>query len=98
MAVLGKGETGRSLCRKGLVDSPEPGRDHRRFGYLVNGHVVFYTYVSHGSGKDLNAKLICHMARQCHLSREQFIALVKCTLSKEAYRQILIDKGIIPGP
>jgi hypothetical protein len=38
------------------------------------------------------------MARQCHLRRQQFVALAKCQMSAEAYRQILIDKGIIPAP
>jgi hypothetical protein len=96
--VVGKAEAVRSLCRKSFVDSPEPGKDHRRLGYMWEGRIIFYTYVSHGSGKDIGDDLISDMARQCHLRRQQFVALAKCWMSAEKYRQILIDKGIIPAP
>jgi hypothetical protein len=53
--------------------------------------------VSHGGSKDLSDFLLGEMAKDCHLSKPQFFALVKCRMSKEEYRQILIDKGIIKG-
>jgi hypothetical protein len=94
--VAGKEDTVRSFKRKGYVELP--GYSHRRLGYVVNGEIRFRTWVSHGGSDDLSDNQISSMAAECHLSRKQFIAFAKCQMTAEAYRQILIDKGIIPAP
>jgi hypothetical protein len=94
--VAGKKDTTRSMCRKGFTEIS--GGDHMVYEYMFDGDPVSRTKVSHGGGKDLSNDLISDMAKECHLSRKQFIAFAKCEMSAEAYRQILIDKGIIPGP
>jgi hypothetical protein len=96
MAVVAKRLAVSSMLRKGF--SRAIGDDHQRFEYIVDEEAISRTFVSHGGGKDLDDKLLGDMARQCHLSRKQFIAFAKCEMTAEAYRQILIDKGIIPGP
>jgi predicted RNA binding protein YcfA (HicA-like mRNA interferase family) len=46
------------------------------------------TRTSH-SGKDLNSYLLNSMAKQCHLSKSEFLNLVDCPLSRTQY-----EKGI----
>jgi hypothetical protein len=96
MAVR-KNEAVSSLCRKGYAGSHRRGKDHLYLDYLVDGVPAFFTFVSHGGPKDLSDKRISDMAKECHLSNQQFKDLAKCKMSKEQYRQILIDKGIIKG-
>lgn len=48
------------------------------------------TLMSHGSRpKDLSDGRIAQMARQCHLSKQQFLALIECTLTRESYERHL---------
>lgn len=54
------------------------------------------TMTSHGnSGADIDNQLIAAMARQCEVSRANFERLINCSLSQEAYENLLIDRGII---
>lgn len=54
------------------------------------------TTTAHGnSGADIDNQLIAAMARQCEISRVNFERLIDCSLSQEAYENLLIDKGII---
>ena len=54
------------------------------------------TMTSHGnSGADIGHRLIAEMARQCKISRVDFGRLIDCSLSQEAYENLLIDRGII---
>jgi hypothetical protein len=85
------------MCRKGFAEG-RGGRAHRYFEYIFNGEAVFSTFVSHGGSKDLNDYLLGMMAKDCHLSRKEFIAFARCEMSADDYRAILIRKGIIPGP
>jgi hypothetical protein len=96
--VTGKKEAVRAMLRKNFSEDPVPGRDHRKFCYVVDGEIIFKTKVSHGGSDDLDDYLLGEMAKQCHLDNaRQFFDFVKCRISKEQYRQILIDKGIIKG-
>ena len=52
------------------------------------------TKISHGSS-DIREDLIRVMAFQCALSKSEFIDLVKCPLSEEAYKEILEKKGFL---
>ena len=52
--------------------------------------------ISHGmGGSSLSAKLIGNMARQLHLTKKQFLALIDCPLDEEGYRAILDELGVI---
>jgi hypothetical protein len=54
--------------------------------------------IRHDCRSQLSDNQISSMAAECHLSRKQFLSFARCEMSAETYRQILIDKGIIPGP
>ena len=46
--------------------------------------------MSHGMmGHSLSAKLIGDMARQLRLTKQQFLALIDCTLDEEGYSELL---------
>lgn len=49
--------------------------------------------VSRSSKGEVGPSLIADMARQCRLSRAEFIALVDCSLTAAEYRQRLLDEG-----
>ena len=55
------------------------------------------TMTSHGnSGADIDDHLIAKMAWQCgKIGRVNFERLIDCSLSQEAYENLLIDRGII---
>lgn len=81
-----------SLLRKGFerVDT-----HHKVFYYVYNGvRQNVHTYISH-SAKEVDGFLIGHMSNQMHLTKDQFLEFVKCTLLKEQYEEILISKGLI---
>jgi hypothetical protein len=86
------------MCRKGYGPSLKRGKAHRFFDYCVDGEPAVRTCVSHGGSKDLDDNLIFQMSKECHLKKGEFIDFATCRMSAEKYRQILIDKGIIPGP
>jgi hypothetical protein len=94
--VATKNETVRSCIRKGFNFTKE-GTDHIWFEYVVNGKRIALTCVSHGPDEDLTPYLLRKMGKDCHLSRQQFIAFAKCYMTEKQYRQILVDKGIIKG-
>ncbi len=51
--------------------------------------------VSHGMGNStIGSKLISDMARQLHLTKSQFLALIDCTLDEAGYREILTTQGL----
>jgi len=53
------------------------------------------TKMSHGIlGSTLSADLISKMARQLHLTKDQFLDLIDCTLSEEDYRTILHEQNM----
>lgn len=53
------------------------------------------TRTSHGS-KTISDPLLAQMARQCRLSKAQFIDLIDCPLSRESYEQILYGQDTPP--
>lgn len=57
-----------------------------------------YTKVSH-AGKDIGAPLISRMAKQCKLSKADFLDLVDCPLDLAGYVAKLQQGGFIsPAP
>jgi len=53
------------------------------------------THTSHGAKGPVNDFLIAQMARQCKLQKLQFVDLVNCPLSREAYEDILREQKYI---
>ena len=80
-----------ALCKKGF--QRETDGDHIR--YVLSGTDV-KTKVSHGAmGDTIGANLISRMARQLHLTKKQFLALIDCPLNEDGYRAILEELGMI---
>ncbi|HEY0025539.1 MAG TPA: type II toxin-antitoxin system HicA family toxin [Longimicrobium sp.] len=72
-----------ALRRKGFrqVDT-----HHRYFVYHTRSGLKsrIRTKTSHG-GRDLDASLLAQMAKQCGVSRNEFLDLVDCPLDQQAY-------------
>ena len=92
------------------MSSTRKGRDidaalrSKGFSRDVSGDHYYYrfgdtrvrTKISHGMmGSSLGAKLIGDMARQLHLTKKQFLALIDCPLGEDGYRAILEEHGMI---
>jgi hypothetical protein len=57
--------------------------------YYFFGDSNISTKISHGMlGSSLDAGLISKMARQLHLTKDQFLELIDCTLDEEEFRAI----------
>ena len=90
-----KSEVESSLLKKGF-HATHAGSDHNWFIYVsTNGKKAIgaRTKTSHGRGFDLDDYLLSQMARQVSLTKKQFLELVDCPLSREAYEQILKAAG-----
>ena len=73
----------------------ETGDTKHHHAWLVhNGVTVVRTKRSHGNSKFIPEDLI---RKQLHVSKDQFAGLQSCTVSKDDYIQILIEKRVI-GP
>ena len=78
-----------ALCKKGF--RLETDGDH--VCYFLRGSNV-KTKVSHGAmGDTIGTNLISRMARQLHLTKQQFLNLIDCPLDEENYRSILRRAG-----
>ncbi|MGK5082981.1 hypothetical protein WDW37_06720 [Bdellovibrionota bacterium FG-1] len=56
------------------------------------------TKTSHGGKADLDDYLLGAMAKQCSLTKPQFLELVDCTLTRDAYERVLEEKDPRNGP
>lgn len=95
MGTRKRTEVERVLQQKGFAVH---GGDHERFQYtsLEGKKTPIWTKVSRGSGhKDIATPNLSKMAKQCHLTNEQFDDLLDCPLSREKYEFILLEKEII---
>lgn len=52
-----------------------------------------FTKTSHGRGIDIDDHLLSQMARQCGLTRQEFVRLTECPLSREEYEAILRSRN-----
>jgi hypothetical protein len=90
-----KSEVEAALQRKGFK-STHPGADHNWFVYVsADGKkaIKARTKTSHGRSIDLDDHLLSQMARQVSLTKKQFVDLVDCPLTREAYEDILKRAG-----
>ena len=68
---------------------------HRTFNYVPDGQKTqITTWMSH-SRADLSKNLVGLMARQCKLTKDEFLSLVDCTMSGPDYRDILKEKKLV---
>lgn len=92
MSVLKTKEVQKNLCKKGFESHHT---DHEMFVYKINGKKSeIRTKISHGE-TEIGDPLISMMARQLHLSKNQFVDFAKCIMSEEEYRKELLQKGIV---
>jgi hypothetical protein len=65
---------------------------HPIFAYRHGGRIVAKTHISHGAGgRIVSEGIIAAMARQIGVQAPQLRAAINCTLSPEAFRQLLIS-------
>ena len=69
---------------------------HKFYTFHTGGGLItpVYTKMSHSAG-DLSDSLLGLMAKQVKLSKGDFLLLVDCPLTYEAYEQVLIAMRII---
>ncbi|MGL4593391.1 MAG: hypothetical protein ACRCUY_01535 [Thermoguttaceae bacterium] len=86
-------EINSALCRKGFIRH-EDGDHIRYFLFTKTGERrIASTKISHGMmGTTLSPKLVSVMAMQLHLSKDDFLALIDCTISESDYRNKLNEK------
>lgn len=95
MATLNKKKTHKNLKSKGFTNSENRSDDHIYLDYYYNDKFIHYTKISRGSAKDISAGLVNAMARQCHLSKKEFVDLARCPMSKAKYVEVLKENGDI---
>lgn len=93
MMVLSATKVKSSLAKKGFIS--ENG-DHLFFHYRdrQGRKTSAWTKISH-SATDIKEPLIKKMAKQTQLTKEEFVDLIKCPLTRDQYEAILKKKGII---
>jgi len=88
-----KREIEAALQAKGFVLADA---DHHFFVYMTAAgkKTRARTKTSHTSKmKDVPDNLLSAMAKQCKLSKSQFLELVDCPMSRERYERVLTDSG-----
>ena len=83
------------LLSKGFQETQH---DHHYFIYFTKEgkKTTAKTKTSHTKKmKDIPDNLLSQMAKQCHLTKIQFLNLVDCPLSQEQYEKVLQEQGII---
>jgi len=92
---LDKGDIERSLKKKGFLTHDT---HHKYLIYISadGSRTRVRTKLSHGAlPKSISDELINTMAKQCRLTKNEFIDLVKCPLDQEKYEAILRDQNIL---
>jgi len=89
-----KGDVVAGLENKGF--QPREG-DHLFLHYFNRDgrKTCVYTKVSHGSKGDIDESLLGVMAKQCKLTKKNFLLLVDCPLTREVYEASLRENGVI---
>jgi hypothetical protein len=66
---------------------------HHHAWFVHDGVTVARTKRSHGNNKFIPEHLI---RKQLHVDQREFSGLISCSVNKQDYIKILIDKGVIP--
>lgn len=91
MASLKAKKTESSLLKKGFLWASG---DHNYLELWHDGKYVLQTFLSHNN-QDIGDDLISKMRKQCQLDKKEFMDLINCPLSQEAYIKLLKVKGIV---
>jgi hypothetical protein len=76
-----------ALLKKGFIEENSGG--HRKLRLWIDGNSTkIYTFYSHGAN-ECDDYILGRMAKHLRLTRAQFDAFIDCTLSMEAYIEIL---------
>ncbi len=94
MTTLKKNTAFKNLLKKGFIESTKKAPDHKRLELYVDGKFVTSTKFSHNND-DIRDPLIKLMSQQCKLSKNEFVDLANCPLSKEEYLEILKSKDLL---
>ena len=97
MAVLDAKKTHKNLLKKGFNIAENKSQDHLWLELFHKGKLVLHTKISHGAS-DLGDYLIKQMSHQCKLSKQEFMDLANCPMSKEHYFRLLKDNGYLNEP
>lgn len=91
----------RDAIENGLVNKgfQKTNADHRRFIYYTQDGKTssINTKTSH-SHRDISDNLMGQMAKQCRVTKQQFLSLVDCTLSQPDYERSLVSAGHLSTP
>jgi hypothetical protein len=84
-------ETESALGRKGFVRSES---HHTYFVYhdTQGRKSPIRTRTSHGC-RELDDYLLAQMAKQCQITKQQFLNLIDCQLNQAGYQDLLIQNG-----
>ena len=84
-----------TLKSKGF--SEEPGDHIILVYYTTDGRKTnARTFTSHSPKmRDISDALLSQMARQCKLTRSEFLELADCPMRRERLEQVLREKGVI---
>lgn len=89
MSVLDGKKTYKAMCSKGFTVTEQGGKDHKRIEFWHEGKLSrSRTKFSHNN-QDLDDSLIGLISKQVGLTKKQFLAFAECTLTQEAYIEIL---------
>ena len=96
MAALEKTAVMSSLIKKGYREE-DGAQDHHYFIYYDGDRKTLVRTKTSRSPKvrTLDDSLVSTMAKQCHLSKSDFVDLVRCPLSAEKYRLMLLDRHLL---
>ena len=81
-----------AMRKKGFVQDENT---HHKFYYVTTKGCIssIFTQTSHGSkNKTLDDSLLGLMARQCKLTKKEFLKLVDCDLDQNGYEKMMISK------
>ena len=96
MPALEKVQVISALQSKGFREEPGA-RNHRYFVYYDGDRKTrIKTKTSHSPKvRTLDNSLVKKMADQCHVTKEEFVQLVRCPLTAEKYRLVLLTKKLL---
>lgn len=89
MTVLKTSKIKTALGNKGFIKGKTK-KHHKYRYYKSNKKTAIFTIISLGA-KEIDDSLIAIMAKQLKIKRKEFINLIKCTLSKEKYYELIKD-------
>jgi hypothetical protein len=90
--------TSKAACAAKDLNRRSRVRTKRYYIYRTLGgkKALARTHTSHGKGFDIDDHLLAQMARQCGLTKKQFLDLLDCPLSREEYEKIPARRSLRP--